>query len=909
MNVFELAAKISLDSSEYESKLKAAGGKMKSVGDKLSSVGATLTKRVTAPIVALGGLSIKAFNEVQNGLNIVTAKTGASGEALEAMHQSVKNLSTEIPASFDEIGTAVGEVNTRFNITGQELEDLSGQFVKFAKVNGTDVNSSIDTVQKALANFGLDASHAESLLDRMTKTGQETGVSMETLMNGLVQNGAAFQELGLSIDQSVALMGKLDKSGANSEAVMQGLRRALKNAAKEGVPLDQALSDLQTTILNGKDGMDGLTAAYELFGRSGDQIYGAVKNGTLNFEELGAAAGDAAGTLDSTFEATLTPAEKFRTTLNALKNTGYEFGNTMFGMLQPAIERVSKKIQELSKKWQSMDKGTKESIIKFAGLAAAIGPVLVGTGKLISSVGTITKAFGGLFKLIATNPMAALAAAAAALGVALYGAHKASQKALESQYALNEEQQASIDSINKVTEAYEQANQARIEATETAKADAEYSHSLADEYNTLIDSNGKIKEGYEARAEFIKGQLAESLGVEKSKIEELIGANGQLDASIHELIETKKAEAILDANKDTYAEAIKARQTAVENLGPALQTLSEKESQYTDAQQKANDAQKRLDQARERGTRNLGSYKTAVNNANDTLAAAKKAYEGAKEDVDGYTDTLAKAGDEIANFEGLSQALASKDMEAIQQYTAAFTEGIKTRANATQQELKEQASMAEQYYNLIKTAHQEGQAGITQEMVDAAKKRMDTAKQEAGDVSNSAKQEKDAVANNAREGSNSASNSFSTMGSKIASYMASAASTVSTESSKIKGHFPINLGNLFTGTIPSVMANITANAVDVVASWKKFAKAQNQPYVFTKPTFFDTDKIAGEAGDEVLYGRNALMRDISQAAGGATAKQYNAIINRMDRLLEAVEEGQVISVDRRDFARLVNEVV
>lgn len=42
---------------------------------------------------------------------------------------------------------------------------------------------------------------------------------------------------------------------------------------------------------------------------------------------------------------------------------------------------------------------------------------------------------------------------------------------------------------------------------------------------------------------------------------------------------------------------------------------------------------------------------------------------------------------------------------------------------------------------------------------------------------------------------------------------------------------------------------------------------------------------------------------------GEGARQYNAIINRMDRILEAVEAGQIISVDRRDFARLVNEVV
>ena len=492
MNVFDLEAVISLNTKDYENNLKKAGSQMKAVGDKISTVGKGFTKYVTAPIVALGTFSIKAFNEVKDGLNIVTQKTGATGQELEAMHQSVKTLASEIPASFEQIGTAVGEVNTRFGVTGQELEDLSGQFVKFAKVNNTDVNNSIDSVQKALANFGLDASHTSDLLDTMTKVGQDTGVSMETLMNGLVQNGAAFQELGLSIDQSVALMGKLDKSGANSESVMQGLRKALKNAAKDGKPLNQALSELQDTIVNGKDGMDGLTAAYELFGRSGDQIYGAVKNGTINFKELGAAAEDASGVLDRTFEATLTPAEKFQTTLNSLKTTGYEFGNTVLGMITPALDKGSKKIQELSKKWQKMDSGTKQSIVKFLALAAAIGPVLIGVGKLTTAIGSITKGFGNFISVLTTHPFVAAAAAVTALGVAVYGAYESNKKAIESQYEFNEEQKKSIEAIDGVTEAYEEANKARIEATESIKADAKYSHDLADEYNTLVDENGKI---------------------------------------------------------------------------------------------------------------------------------------------------------------------------------------------------------------------------------------------------------------------------------------------------------------------------------------------------------------------------------------------------------------------------------
>ena len=250
--------------------LNNVGDKLQEVGGKMTSVGDSMTKRVTGPIVAGATAAVSAFKEVDAGMDIVTEKTGASGKALEDMQNSAKNLAKEIPTDFETAGSAIGEVNTRFQLTGQKLEDLSGQFIKFAKLNDMDVSNAVDQTQKALSAFGLGAEDASGLLDQLNRVGQNTGASMDSLLSGLIQNGTAFQELGLSAGQSAELMGQMEKSGANSETVMQGLRKALKNATAEGKPLDQALKELQDTIKNGKNGMDGLTAAYDLFGKSGD---------------------------------------------------------------------------------------------------------------------------------------------------------------------------------------------------------------------------------------------------------------------------------------------------------------------------------------------------------------------------------------------------------------------------------------------------------------------------------------------------------------------------------------------------------------------------------------------------------------------------------------------------------------
>lgn len=392
-NIIETESKLKHFQEELkktaEVKFEQLGSSIQNVGDKMQTVGKGLTTHVTAPIAAVGAASIKSFNEVKDGLNIVAQKTGATGKELDKMQDSARNLAKTIPTDFETAGTAIGEVSTRFHVTGQELEDLSGQFIKFAKINDTDVNTSIDQVQKALAAFGLTAKDAPALLDSMTKAGQDTGVSMDKLQSGLIQNAAAMQELGLSVDQSVNFMAQLETSGANSETVMQGLRKALKNAAKDGKPLNQALSELQDSILNGTNGMDGLNAAYELFGRSGDQVYNAVRNGSLDFQALGQAATDSKGALDAVFQETLTPADQFAMTMNTVKDTLYQVGATIMELLAPFLEALSTKIQQLNEWWQSLDPTMQKTIIKVAGVAAAIGPLIIVLGKVVSGIGAI----------------------------------------------------------------------------------------------------------------------------------------------------------------------------------------------------------------------------------------------------------------------------------------------------------------------------------------------------------------------------------------------------------------------------------------------------------------------------------------------------------------------------------------
>ena len=896
MNVFDLVAKISLDPREYEAGLKKAGGQMKGLGNKMSAFGATMTKKVTMPIVALAAASVKSFNDVKKGLNIVTQKTGATGKALEDMHQSVKNLASDIPATFEEIGTAVGEVSTRFGIAGQELEDLSGQFVKFAKVNGTDVNNSIDTTQKALAAFGLEAKDASGLLDTMTKVGQDTGVSMDTLMNGLVQNGTALQELGLSIEQSVNLMGQLDKSGANSETVMQGLRRALKNAAKDGVPLDKALTDLQKSIKGGKDGMDGLTTAYELFGRSGDQIYGAVKNGTIDFTKLGDAVADAGGTLDKTFEATLTPAEKFQRTLNTLKTTGYEFGNTALSMLTPAIEKISQKAKELSEKWQNLDSGTKEMILKFMGIAAVVGPVITIVGKLTTAIGGLVKGIGGAVSgltamLSGTAGIGAVFGAAAVAVVAVVGAVAAYSAVLnaaaEKAYGFSDAEKKQFKALEETTEAYNKATEARDKAIEGVQNEYGRIESLRSEYNSYIDSSGKVKKGYEDRAAYIKGELCQALGIEEEELDKLIDKNGKLEQKISDVIAMKKSQAILEAGQDAYQQALEDEKNAAENLVPALKALDEKKAQYAQAEKEYQEKQAEYNKQMEHHGRVSQAYTDELDTARTKWLTMGEAVKKGEKTVEDYKNTLGDAHQTIKNQEGLMEAVAKKDYKAMEKYNKEQTEGIKTRLSATKDELEQQAQMYDENYKYLYEKRKGGDESITKTMVKEAKKRRKSALEEAGytektwnsmqkkvsdsaskaqkNASSSSKKMKDDVNKSTSSMASNASTNSSKMATSVKKNADKAASSVKGAKKTIQDIFPINIGKTLTGKLVSIITEHKKDGnVTQRQSLSEFAKAYDTPWLFNSPTILAGDR-GGTGGGEVMYGRNKLMRDVGDA--------------------------------------------
>ena len=411
--------KAAADSNVTLTKVGEAFG---NVGDKLTTVGTKLTT-VSAGIVGMGTASVAAAKDLDSGYDTIITKTGASGEALEGLQETANNVYGSMAVDMDDVGIAIGEVNTRFGATGTELETLSTQFLQFAQINDTDLNTAIDSVDSIMLKFGVDSSQTANVLGLLTKAGQDSGISMETLESSLQTNGAALQELGFDLTESVNLLAQMEASGVDTSTAMAGLKKAVANATKEGLSADEALTQTIDSIKNASSETEALQIATELFGNKGAaEMASAIRDGRLSVDDLSESLSDYGDVVETTFNETKDPWDDATVAANNLKLAAADLGTSLLTTLQPMITSVVQKVKEFTEWFKNLNESQKQTIIKVAAVVAAIGPMLVIIGKIctgISSIINVVKmaqpVMAALNAVLAANPIILIVAAIAAL--------------------------------------------------------------------------------------------------------------------------------------------------------------------------------------------------------------------------------------------------------------------------------------------------------------------------------------------------------------------------------------------------------------------------------------------------------------------------------------------------------------
>lgn len=344
-------------------------------------------------MIEFGKNTQEAFRNVDSGFDIIITKTGATTEeALDGFKKIYDQLAVDLPVdSFEKVGSAIGEVNTQFELTGDALQEASKSIIQFAEINGSDITASTINAKKTIEAYGLSVSDLSSTLDTVTYVAQTTGVSVDELFSKMVSGAPQIKELGLTFDEAATLIGTLEKAGVDSGAALSSMSKAAVAYAKDGKTLSQGLEETINKIKNASSATEALTEASNIFGTKGaTRMVDAIKRGAFQLKHLAGTAEDAEGTVAQTFEATLDPIDKQQQKFNAVQLALAEIGASIAESVAPIMDVAIPAVKQLADWFKNLPDPIKQFIVVLGGILAVVAilsPVIVALGIAITTLG------------------------------------------------------------------------------------------------------------------------------------------------------------------------------------------------------------------------------------------------------------------------------------------------------------------------------------------------------------------------------------------------------------------------------------------------------------------------------------------------------------------------------------------
>ncbi|HEO7998130.1 TPA: phage tail tape measure protein [Streptococcus agalactiae] len=373
---------------------------MMDVADKAGQIGQKM--------VDAGKMTVDAWSEIDEALDTVTTKTGLTGDALAELQEIAKDIATGMPTSFQNAGDAVGELNIQFGLTGEKLKSASELLIKYAEINETDISSSAISAKQAIEAYGLTAEDLGMVLDNVTKAAQDTGQSVDTIVQKAIDGAPQIKGLGLSFEEGAALIGKFEKSGVDSSAALSSLSKAAVIYAKDGKTLTDGLNETVSAIQNSTSETEALSIASEIFGsKAAPRMVDAIQRGAFSFDDLAEAAKSSSGTVSTTFDETLDPIDKLTQYSNQAKEGMAELGGKLLETVIPALEPLMGML-ESSVNWFTSLNETDQQTIVILGLVTtavmmllgAIAPLVIAIGAIGAPVGIVVAAIVGAIAVI-----------------------------------------------------------------------------------------------------------------------------------------------------------------------------------------------------------------------------------------------------------------------------------------------------------------------------------------------------------------------------------------------------------------------------------------------------------------------------------------------------------------------------
>ncbi len=387
------------------------GNNLSSAGKSLTSAGSTLTKSVTVPIVGAGTAVVKLSSDFESAMSKVSAISGATGSDLDALNQKAQEMGAKTKFS----ATESAEAFTYMAMAGWKTEDmLQGidGIMALAAADGLDLATTSDIVTDALTAFGLSASDSGHFADVLAKAASNANTNVTLLGESFKYAAPVAGALGYSAEDTAIALGLMANAGIKGSQGGTALRSSLSRLIK---PTDDAAAlmekyGLSMTNADGsmkslgqvmdmlRNNMGDLTeaeqaqAAATLFGQEAmSGMLSIINASDKDYEKLTSAIYDADGAAQEMADTMLDNLGGQLTLLkSALEGLAIQFGE----ILLPYIKQFVTWLQNLTQKLQNLTPEQKEQIVKWAAVAASIGPVLLVVGKLVTGIGGLITTLG-----------------------------------------------------------------------------------------------------------------------------------------------------------------------------------------------------------------------------------------------------------------------------------------------------------------------------------------------------------------------------------------------------------------------------------------------------------------------------------------------------------------------------------
>lgn len=775
-------------------KFDELGTRISGLGQRMMTAGGIMTATITTPIVRAGKTLLDLSTDFEStmakvrsvtlsatetqmdqladaAINLSESSKYSATEAADALYYmglagwdaaemmsalpNVLNLAAAGDMDLARASDIVTDYVTAFGLTADESTHLVDVLAQTMANSNTDVDqlgqafSYVAPVAGALGYTVDDVSHALGIMANNGIKGSKAGTALRMLMSRLAKPTGEVQR---AIDQLGLSLTDADGNMYSFHEVLGQIRSAFGNLQIPTEQFTSSLADLDEALENGELTEDDYTAALEelmetAYGAAGAEkaklaatIAGtramsgmlAIINATEeDYNGLYETISDATGATKEIANVMLDTTEGSMAKLkHQLENIGREIGQ----ILIPHVERIISITKDLAKRFKNLSEDTKNTIVTIAALTAAIGPLLLVGGGLLTGVGKLASAIGGIITLFATHPIVAVIGAVAA-GIATVAAVSANaaqkhREEIAELYGLTDAQEQVIDEINDLKTSYEELQETRENRLKVADDEIKKNEGLLESLKECADANGTLKDGMEGRARYIANELYEAYGIEININDGIISKYGEVVGAIEEVIAAKRRDAIMSAYEPEYQEALAKSSEAATAAAFALGEYNEQvklEEKYTNLA-----AEAQADMEKYVGT-NTEKFKDAQAAYEKYTEAAQAAHDAQGDLWQSYQDAIAVSNEYqvvIENYGEVMEAVASGSTEAMNFAITKLTNNFKTANTATQQELAEQLGSFRSQYQYLKQAVADGMPGVTQEMVDQMKLLVDAAEAE-----------------------------------------------------------------------------------------------------------------------------------------------------------------------------------